>query len=48
MLFLGCGPDRAEERDQWALADIAPIVLEHFAVGRDSGSPARSKAGVAR
>jgi hypothetical protein len=30
LLFVGCGPESADERDQWTLRDIAPIVLEHF------------------
>jgi hypothetical protein len=30
LLFVGCGPDAADEREQWALRDIAPIVREHF------------------
>jgi hypothetical protein len=30
LLFVGCGPARADERDQWALRDVAPVVREHF------------------
>ena len=30
LLFVGCGPDDAGEREQWALRDVAPVVLEHF------------------
>jgi Type I phosphodiesterase / nucleotide pyrophosphatase len=30
LLFVGCGPRAAGERDQWALRDVAPAVLEHF------------------
>jgi hypothetical protein len=30
LLFVGCGPDDPEERPQWALRDVAPVVLEHF------------------
>jgi Type I phosphodiesterase / nucleotide pyrophosphatase len=30
MLFVGCGPAAADERDQWSLRDVAPIVHEHF------------------
>ncbi len=30
LLFVGCGPDAADEREQWALRDVAPVVLEHF------------------
>jgi hypothetical protein len=34
LLFVGCGPDSATEREQWTLRDVAPVVLEHFGVGR--------------
>ncbi|MEZ5076530.1 MAG: alkaline phosphatase family protein [Solirubrobacterales bacterium] len=30
LLFVGCGPESADERDQWTLRDVAPAVLEHF------------------
>jgi Type I phosphodiesterase / nucleotide pyrophosphatase len=30
LLFVGCGPEAAGEREQWALRDVAPVVLEHF------------------
>ena len=30
LLFVGCGPVDADERAQWALRDVAPVVLEHF------------------
>jgi hypothetical protein len=30
LLFVGCGPRSAGEREQWALRDVAPVVLEHF------------------
>jgi hypothetical protein len=30
LLFVGCGPEAAEERDRWALGDVVPVVLEHF------------------
>jgi hypothetical protein len=30
LLFVGCGPAHADARPQWALRDVAPIVLEHF------------------
>ena len=30
LLFVGCGPDDAIDRPQWALRDIAPVVYEHF------------------
>jgi hypothetical protein len=34
LLFVGCGPESADEREQWTLRDVAPVVLEHF--GLDS------------
>jgi hypothetical protein len=30
LLFVGCGPASAEEREQWSLRDVAPVVLDHF------------------
>jgi Type I phosphodiesterase / nucleotide pyrophosphatase len=30
LLFVGCGPDDPGEREQWALRDVTPVVLEHF------------------
>jgi hypothetical protein len=30
LLFVGCGPESADQREQWTLRDVAPIVLEHF------------------
>ena len=30
LLFVGCGPASADERDQWTLRDVAPAVLRHF------------------
>jgi Type I phosphodiesterase / nucleotide pyrophosphatase len=33
LLFVGCGPESADERDQWTLRDVAPVVLEHFGLG---------------
>ena len=30
LLFCGCGPQSADEREQWSLRDVAPIVIEHF------------------
>ena len=32
LLFVGCGPASAGERDQWALRDVAPVIREHFGV----------------
>jgi Type I phosphodiesterase / nucleotide pyrophosphatase len=30
LLFVGCGPKSADEREQWTLRDVAPAVLAHF------------------
>jgi hypothetical protein len=30
LLFVGCGPSKASEREQWTLSDVAPAVREHF------------------
>ncbi len=35
MLFVGCGPDSAEAREQWTLRDVAPAVLAHFGLAMD-------------
>jgi hypothetical protein len=35
LLFVGCGPDSAAEREQWTLRDVAPVIREHFGVARD-------------
>jgi len=35
LLFVGCGPESADEREQWTLRDVAPAILEHFGVERD-------------
>ncbi|MEX2106982.1 MAG: alkaline phosphatase family protein [Solirubrobacterales bacterium] len=35
LLFVGCGPGSADERQQWTLRDVAPVVLEHFGLERD-------------
>jgi Type I phosphodiesterase / nucleotide pyrophosphatase len=32
LLFVGCGPEQADERPQWALRDVAPVVLAHFGI----------------
>ncbi len=39
VLFVGCGPDRPGKRAQWALRDLAPVILKHFGVvaGRPRG-----------
>jgi hypothetical protein len=35
LLFVGCGPKSADQRDQWTLRDVAPAVLEHFGLAKD-------------
>ena len=30
LLFVGCGPESADEKSQWALRDVAPVIREHF------------------
>jgi hypothetical protein len=39
VLFAGCGPERPGKRPQWALRDLAPVILEHFGIanGRPQG-----------
>ena len=32
LLFVGCGPDDPAAREQWALRDVVPVVLEHFGI----------------
>ena len=32
LLFVGCGPDSPADRAQWALRDVAPVVLAHFGI----------------
>ena len=38
-VFVGCGPKRPKRQPQWALRDLAPVILEHFGVngGRPQG-----------
>jgi hypothetical protein len=31
LLFVGCGPQSPAAREQWTLADVAPVVRGHFA-----------------
>jgi hypothetical protein len=33
LLFAGCGPKEAGEREQWTLRDVAPVVRRHFGLG---------------
>jgi hypothetical protein len=35
LLFVGCGPDAAGEREQWTLRDVAPAVLQHFGLAQE-------------
>jgi hypothetical protein len=32
LLFVGCGPSSADARPQWALRDVASVVLDHFGI----------------
>ncbi|HEX6601346.1 MAG TPA: alkaline phosphatase family protein [Solirubrobacterales bacterium] len=32
LLFVGCGPESAGEREQWTLRDVAPAIREHCGV----------------
>jgi len=31
-LFVGCGPKKTDKQEQWALRDLAPVILDHFGV----------------
>jgi hypothetical protein len=35
LLFVGCGPESAEAKEQWTLRDVAPVVREHFGLTAD-------------
>ncbi|HEV7770770.1 MAG TPA: alkaline phosphatase family protein [Solirubrobacterales bacterium] len=35
LLFVGCGPASPDERAQWTLRDVAPVVREHFGLAKD-------------
>jgi hypothetical protein len=37
LLFVGCGPDSPDARDQWTLRDVAPVVREHFGLNEREG-----------
>ncbi|MGA7396135.1 MAG: alkaline phosphatase family protein [Solirubrobacterales bacterium] len=30
LLFVNCGPESADEREQWALKDVVPVIRDHF------------------
>jgi hypothetical protein len=32
LLFVGCGPESAAERDQWSLRDVVPVIRDFFEV----------------
>jgi Type I phosphodiesterase / nucleotide pyrophosphatase len=32
LLFVGCGPRKPGKRPQWALRDLAPVILDHFGI----------------
>ena len=32
LLMCGTGPDAADDREQWSIRDVTPLVLEHFGV----------------
>jgi len=32
LLFVGCGPEQPEHNPQWALRDIASVILDHFGI----------------
>jgi hypothetical protein len=38
LLFVGCGPESAAEREQWTLRDVTPAILEHFGLA-GAGAP---------
>jgi hypothetical protein len=37
LLFVGCGPESAAEREQWTLRDVAPVVRAHFGLAGEGG-----------
>jgi Type I phosphodiesterase / nucleotide pyrophosphatase len=46
LAFHGFEPDKAAEREQWALSDVAGLVLGHFGVDADGGPERESPAGA--
>ena len=32
VVFVGCGPKKPSKNPQWALRDLAPVILEHFGI----------------
>jgi hypothetical protein len=39
LLFCGCGPKKPGKRPQWALRDLAPVILDHFGIRGRKGGP---------
>jgi hypothetical protein len=39
LLFCGCGPRKPGKRPQWALRDLAPVILDHFGIRGRKGGP---------
>ncbi len=41
LLFVGCGPDSPDEKPQWGLKDVVPVIREHFGLPSDrpTGDP---------
>jgi Type I phosphodiesterase / nucleotide pyrophosphatase len=35
LLFVGCGPESVDEKDQWTLRDVAPVIREHFGLAKE-------------
>jgi hypothetical protein len=33
LLFVGCGPEQGDQRQQWTLRDVAPVILDFFGAG---------------
>jgi hypothetical protein len=46
LLFVGCGPRRPSKHPQWALRDLAAVMLSHFGVSADGGRVRRRPVGV--
>jgi type I phosphodiesterase/nucleotide pyrophosphatase len=38
LLFVGCGPESGDEREQWTLRDVAPAIREHFGIAPGSST----------
>jgi hypothetical protein len=35
LLFVGCGPESADQKEQWTLRDVAPVIREHFGLTQE-------------